>query len=70
MLGKRPGDKVSFSLWSDTCKTNQDNACVDEALAEDKFAKVFVRSQQEGIGVAAFKKHGLIVNSRIKLATN
>ena len=43
---------------------------MDEALAEDKFAKVFVRSQQEGIGVAAFKKHGLIVNSRIKLATN
>ena len=68
MLRKSPGDKLSLSARWNTREANEQNARVDQTLAENKFAKIFIRCQQNGNGLTAPEKNGLIVDPRLEFS--
>ena len=63
IVRKSPGDKLSLSTGLNTRETNEQNTGVDQALAENKLAKILIRCQQNRIGVTALGKDGLIIDS-------
>ena len=68
VLSKSSGDKVGLSLRRNTGKPNQHNTRLGQALTENKLAKVLVRREQNCVSLAALKRDGLVVDSRIELS--